>query len=394
MKAQIRRTIAVFTILLLLFTLLYGLWFREQLSSASITGNDIVAIHEAGEIIRETYGENPAQQQFDQIQKQLRQKEQSVSTSRNLFLLLPFLLILLIYIILLLLYIYTKILRPFHKLEHYAEELAKGNMEASLPYERTNFFGAFTWAFDHMRKELLHARQREETAIQDNKTIIATLTHDIKTPIASIRAYAEGLEANLASTYEQRQRYASIIMKKCDEVTSLSDDLMLHSLSELERLEIQCQRVEIGSLLSQILHNLEHPFVQVQEPLPSAEVSVDPQRMEQVMENILNNASKYASGRAVEVWAVCCSDSYKIHIRDHGEGIPPEDIPFIFQKFYRGHNTNDQKGSGLGLFIVKYIMEQMNGAIHLVHEDGLEVVLTLPLDEEPEPEINSMTYHS
>lgn len=394
MKAQIRKTIAVFTILLLLFTLLYGMWFREQLSSASITGNDIVAIHEAGEIIRETYGENPAQQQFDQIQKQLRQKEQSVSTSRNLFLLLPFLLILLIYIILLLLYIYTKILRPFHKLEHYAEELAKGNMEVSLPYERTNFFGAFTWAFDHMRKELLHARQREETAIQDNKTIIATLTHDIKTPIASIRAYAEGLEANLASTYEQRQRYASIIMKKCDEVTSLSDDLLLHSLSELERLEIQCQRVEIGSLLSQILHNLEHPFVQVQESLPSAEVSVDPQRMEQVMENILNNASKYASGKVVEVWAVRCSDSYKIHIRDHGEGIPPEDIPFIFQKFYRGHNVNDQKGSGLGLFIVKYIMEQMNGAIHLVHEDGLEVVLTLPLDEEPEPEINSMIYHS
>lgn len=105
-------------------------------------------------------------------------------------------------------------LAPFQKLEQYAGELAKGNLDVSLDYERTNFFGAFTWAFDHMREELIRARKREEYAIQENKTIIATLSHDIKTPIASIRAYAEALEANLESGYEKRQQYASVMPKK------------------------------------------------------------------------------------------------------------------------------------------------------------------------------------
>ena len=81
-----------------------------------------------------------------------------------------------------------------------------------------------------MRKEITKARSCEREAIENNKTVIATLSHDIKTPIASIRAYAEGLEANLDSTYEKRMKYLSILMRKCDEVSKLTNDLFLHSL--------------------------------------------------------------------------------------------------------------------------------------------------------------------
>lgn len=104
-------------------------------------------------------------------------------------------------------YVYFAILRPFDKMKKFAEKIAQGNFEVPLNYERSNYFGAFTWAFDSMRREITKSRACEREAIENNKTVIATLSHDIKTPISSIRAYAEGLEANMDSTPEKREKY-------------------------------------------------------------------------------------------------------------------------------------------------------------------------------------------
>ena len=97
-------------------------------------------------------------------------------------------------------YVYFAILRPFEKMKAFAGKIARGDFEDSLRYERSNYFGEFTWAFDSMRTEIIKARACEKEAIENNKTVIATLSHDIKTPIASIRAYTEGLEANMDTT--------------------------------------------------------------------------------------------------------------------------------------------------------------------------------------------------
>ena len=146
-------------------------------------------------------------------------------------------------------YIYFMILLPFDKMEIFAGKIAQGNFDFPLNFERSNYFGAFTWAFDSMRKEITKARSCEREAIENNKTVIATLSHDIKTPIASIRAYAEGLEANLDSTYEKRMKYLSILMRKCDEVSKLTNDLFLHSLADLDKLKINMERLELCGFL-------------------------------------------------------------------------------------------------------------------------------------------------
>lgn len=282
------------------------------------------------------------------------------------------------YILLVFVYIYWKILRPFHILEQYAQSIASGKLDQSLEMERTNFFGAFTWAFDHMRKELQYAKTKEQAAIQENKTIIATLSHDIKTPIASIRAYAEGLEANLDGSYEQRARYTNVIMKKCDEVSALTNDLMLHSLSELDHLEINMTPHDLGEIIEQTLQDMEYPHLQIQGSIPHKTVDIDKKRFAQILENICNNARKYAPDQPVKIWATSRDEEYVLHIKDHGEGIPPENLPFVFHKFYRGSNVQNQEGSGLGLYIVKTLLTQMNGDIQLVnHQDGLEVIITL-----------------
>ena len=304
-------------------------------------------------------------------------------------------------------YIYKAILSPFEKMKKFAQKLAQGNFDVPLNYERSNYFGEFTWAFDSMRREITKARACEKEAIDNNKTVIATLSHDIKTPIASIRAYAEGLEANLDTSIEKRYRYLAILIKKCDEVTALTNDLFLHSISDLEKLKISVEPKEMVSLTEHIIAQFlaDNGDITYKKPDFKAMVLLDEKRFTQIIENIINNSRKYAKTAInisiVKVESHSLQDvpmsnkeclvlhknttnentSYiELHFRDYGHGIPDKDMPFIFEKFYRGSNVKKEQGSGLGLYIVKYITEQMQGSILLHnHIDGLEVIITFPI---------------
>lgn len=277
------------------------------------------------------------------------------------------------------LYLHFAILRPFERMKSFAGEIARGNLDVSLAYGRSNYFGDFTWAFDSMRREIGKARACEREAIENNKTVIATLSHDIKTPIASIRAYAEGLEANMDSSMERREKYLSVIMRKCDEVARLTNDLFLHSISDLDRLKIDRKRIALGSFLERTVTEIAAERDDVRLVLPEEEVFVlaDENRLLQVCENIINNARKYAK-TMVDVSLEVREGEACITFQDYGGGVPNEDIPFIFGKFYRGRNCGEEQGSGLGLYIVKHIIDKMKGAVLIQNNmDGLAVMITL-----------------
>ncbi len=278
-------------------------------------------------------------------------------------------------------YIYKSILCPFEKMKEFAQKLAQGDFDIPLNYERSNYFGEFTWAFDSMRREITKARACEKEAIENNKTVIATLSHDIKTPIASIRAYAEGLEANLDTSVEKRYRYLAVLIKKCDEVTALTNDLFLHSVSDLDKLKIMVEPTEVVSLTENIIAQLlaDNGDIRYKNPNFTVMVLLDEKRFAQIIENIINNSRKYAKTK-MDIWIVKTASCIEFHFRDYGQGIPDKDMPFIFEKFYRGSNVKEEQGSGLGLYIVKYITEQMQGNILLHnHIDGLEVIITFPI---------------
>lgn len=280
-------------------------------------------------------------------------------------------------------YIYVAVLRPFDKMKDYAAEIAKGNFDLSLDYSRSNYFGQFTWAFDSMRREITKARANEREAVENNKTVIATLSHDIKTPIASIRAYAEGLEAHMDSSPQRRARYLSVIMRKCDEVAKLTNDLFLHSLSDLDKLKINAEPLEICSFVQETIEELaaQQDDIFFIPPTFSAHVYADRNRLLQIIENLVNNARKYAKSR-IDVSLSQENGTVLLKIRDYGSGIPDEDMPFIFDKFYRGKNCGSEQGSGLGLYIVKYLAEKMGGSILLYNRtNGLEAVVSLPMQK-------------
>ena len=173
-------------------------------------------------------------------------------------------------------------------------------------------------------------------------------------------------------------------MRKCDEVTELTNDLFLHSLSDLNMLQMQPEEFELVPFLKQSISEItaEREDVLFRNPDISPVVYVDKKRINQIVENLINNSRKYAKTN-ITVSITQSDDIVSIHFRDMGPGIPDEDMPFITDKFYRGKNVGDENGSGLGLYIVKYIAEQSGGSLELINhtsgEEGLEVVVSLPI---------------
>ena len=281
-----------------------------------------------------------------------------------------------LFIIIVFTYIYFSILRPFDKLKNFASEISAGNFDLPLNYERGNYFGDFTWAFDSMRTEITKARKCEAEAIENNKTIIASLSHDIKTPIASINAYAEALEANIDSSYEDRVKYLNVIMRKSNEVKKLTDDLFLHSVSEMDKISFMEEKIDLNEIIINSIKDFKaNTAISYKNKINNAYIFADKMRTYQIFENIINNSIKYANTN-IDISLDENDEYYIASIRDYGTGIDDNDLPFIFEKFYRGKNATGKNGTGLGLYIVKYMIEKSNGRVELESSDkGLNVKL-------------------
>ena len=331
---------------------------------------EIVNINEIKELINE--GKNTeANEMLNEIDNYLR----NTSTNFNPSLIITISSISILFVIIVFLYIYFSILRPFDKLKGFANEIASGNFNIPLNYERSNYFGQFTWAFDNMRCEIIKARKCETEAIENNKTIIASLSHDIKTPIASINAYAEALEANIDSSYEARAKYLSVIINKSQEVKKLTDDLFLHSVSEMNRISFIEEKLDLSEILNNSINDFRaNTIIKLNDTLDNAYIMADKMRMYQIFENIINNSIKYANTK-IDISLANYNEYYLVSIKDYGQGISDSDMPFIYEKFYRGENAAGKNGTGLGLYIVKYMLEKMNGKIELINDNGLLVKL-------------------
>lgn len=376
MKGKLIRILFLFVVVNIFIT---GCFFHSDTKEKKQDqkADQIVAVNEIEQLI-EKGKTKEALEKSEILQKNIRLTDEGENNRKNLVMLCV---INLCFLLVVFGYVYFSILRPFDKLKHFAEKIAQGDFDLPLNYERSNYFGQFTWAFDSMRREITKARACEREAIENNKTVIATLSHDIKTPIASIRAYAEGLEANLCGTPEKREKYLRILMRKCDEVSKLTNDLFLHSLSDLDKLKISSEEFELCGFLETVVNEIAAEQQDICLDIPNMEVMVfaDKNRMVQITENLINNARKYAKSR-IDITLSCDNACAMISFRDYGTGIPNEDMPFIFDKFYRGKNCGKEQGSGLGLYIVKYIVEQMGGSIMLHnHPDGLEATVTFTL---------------
>jgi signal transduction histidine kinase len=274
--------------------------------------------------------------------------------------------------------IYRMVVKPFERLEIFAHKISDGKFDEPLPMDRNNMFGLFTQSFDVMRDSLLKARQKQILAERAKKELIASLNHDIKTPVTSIRLTSELLQA--VNTDPAIVDKLKIIEMKADQIGRLMNDMLQSALEELGELKITVTSEESG-ILRDMFKNADHLSKIRIGDIPSCLVELDSARMEQVVGNIIANSYKYA-GTDIDVAFRICDNTMHIDINDYGKGVDSDELELICTKFYRGENAraSQKEGEGLGLFISKLLMEKMRGGLQALNrEDGFTVRLWIQL---------------
>ena len=273
-------------------------------------------------------------------------------------------------------YMNFTIIRPFRKLKGFAERVACGNLDIPLEMDKQNLFGAFTESFDIMRSELKKARIAEAQAQQSKNELVAKLSHDIKTPVASIKAVSE---VGLAVTDNEKDKanYTQII-GKADQINTLVTNLFTATLEELQQLTVTPTSIDSKQVIT-MLENADYMHRAAVPDMPECLVYADRLRLQQVLDNIFANSYKYAKTDII-VTAQKADNYIVIGIEDYGGGVLPEELPVLKEKFKRGSNARNTEGAGLGLYISDYFMREMQGELNIENgEHGLKVTVVLAL---------------
>ena len=291
-----------------------------------------------------------------------------------------------------LLYLYLYFIRPVEELKNFSVEIAKGNLDTALPIHRQNLFGNFVEAFDLMREQLVAARKRDIEAEKARKELVTELSHDIKTPVAVIKAACEVLEAKAMTSGGDGNRdmldKIDVISQKADTINLIVSNMMHANLEELEHLEVNPTE-EDSRKIAEIFGNLkQYGNIILDNEIPGCLVYMDTLRMEQAIDNVVGNSYKYAGTDIHVSFDTFVQDMplseegknkkaefLRIRIHDSGPGVSEDDLPLISEKYYRGKNAEKVAGSGLGFYLVKYYMEKQDGGLEYYNEDGFTVIL-------------------
>ena len=273
-------------------------------------------------------------------------------------------------------YLRRAIVAPFRKLERFAQRVAGGNLDIPLEMDRHNLFGAFTESFDLMRSQLKRARLAEAKAAAAKKELVAKLSHDIKTPVASIKAASE-VGAARASDDKNRENYRQIT-QKADQINTLVTNLFSATLEELHELTVTPSDMKSDELRT-LLENADYLHRAALPSIPDCLLYADRLRLQQVFDNIFANSYKYA-GTDIDVAVELKEGCLAVSVEDRGGGVSEQELPHLKEKFKRGANAEGIEGAGLGLYISDHCMREMGGRLELKNgASGLNVTVWIAL---------------
>ena len=282
------------------------------------------------------------------------------------------------------LYINQNVIAPFRDMKDFAGKVAQGNLDEPLAMDRGNMFGAFSESFDIMREELAQSRKRELELQKKERELVASLSHDLKTPVTGIKLTAELMQMRLSVKNEENIELLSTdaegIRQKAEQIDALVSDLFASTLYDLGEFKVSVND-EDSSVISSLVESYDNRKLVTTEEIPKVVLSIDKNRMGQVIGNIISNSYKYADTK-IDISYRLSEGYLEMEIKDYGPGVPSEELDLITNKFYRGKNwqDTDKDGNGLGLYIAKTLMQKMNGDL-LAESDGegLSIILIIPL---------------
>lgn len=267
-----------------------------------------------------------------------------------------------------LIYIRQNILKQFLHLGDVPYQLAKGNLTESLKENKSRFFGKFVWGLDMLRGTLEQSKADELERAKQEKTMLLSLSHDIKTPLSAIKLYAKGISRGLFSGEEKLSGAADSINTNADEIERYLNEIIRNLHNDFMKFEVHNSEFYLSQVMRRITAYYQDKLSVSGTEFAAADfadcmLSGDSDRLEEVLQNIIENAVKYGDGKRIAVTFSDEEDCRLITVTNTGCTLPDEEAAHIFESFWRGSNANNKPGSGLGLYICSRLMKEMGGDI-------------------------------
>ena len=281
-----------------------------------------------------------------------------------------------------------QIVQPVLALTDAAQKLKEGNLDTEVPSAGEAEIRALCDAVEQLRLQLKESVYYREKTDDNRKFLISSISHDLKTPVTAIRGYLEGILDGVAASDEKKEQYLRAALTKTDTLRCLIDDLLLYSKLDLKQIPFQLETLEVEGYLTDCVKEWQLRFAEKQKTITlsvaftgTRRILADRQRLSRVVQNILDNADKHTvQGGRVDVFLRENNASVIMEFRDNGSGVKKEDLPHIFDRFYRGDAARASEGSsGLGLAICKQIIEGMGGLIWAISEEncGTSILISM-----------------
>ncbi|MCI8373619.1 MAG: HAMP domain-containing histidine kinase [Lachnospiraceae bacterium] len=273
-------------------------------------------------------------------------------------------------------WIYRSMINPIHRLQTAVNEISQGNLEYKIGKWESGKteFGQLYADFDNMRRQLKQSNEDKEKFHKENRELIANISHDLKTPITSVKGYIEGIRDGVADTPEKRARYLSIIYNKAMDMDRLINELNIYSKIDTNTIQYSFQFINISGYFSDCVEEVGMDLQSKNIELSYYDytnkkllIKADPEQLKRVVNNVIGNSVKYMDKEKgfINIYIKDIGKEVQVEIEDNGKGIAQEDIPRIFERFYRtdASRNSAQGGSGIGLSIVKKIIQDHGGKL-------------------------------
>ncbi|MFD0674402.1 sensor histidine kinase [Cohnella sp. GCM10027633] len=292
-----------------------------------------------------------------------------------------------------LIWITTKdIVRPLRQLEQGSRRIAEGDLNFSLHSKVRNEVGSVIRSYEKMRSELRQSIGAQLALEENRKELISNISHDLKTPLTSIKGYVEGIREGIANDPEKLRKYIDVIHAKTLDMDRMIDDLFLLSKLDLGQEKFRFDAVSLEEFYRQTMSELYTEYERTgirltgeYESGSDAVATMDAQKMKRAILNIVGNSAKFMDKKEphIHVYFGRQADAWVIAVTDNGPGMAQSDVERIFDRFYRADADRNQNvaGSGLGLSIVKQIVAFHGGTVSARSEPGqsMTVMFTIPM---------------
>ena len=284
-----------------------------------------------------------------------------------------------LFIVLGMFYLYKKIIRPFYQIQNMPYALAKGNLTQPLRAQKDDYFGKFLWGMDMLREKLESQKKAQLFLQKEKNSLVLSLTHDIKTPLSAILLYVQALQRNLYKDVSKKTEILDKIHKNALSIESYVKQISQANQEDFLHLEVHKGEFYLDDLLDKVKEYYKEKLSLLKidfeiENGNNCLLKGDIQRAEEVMQNVIENAIKYGHGGKITIANSKEDECHLIRIQNEKSSIQPRDVVHVFDSFWRGENSENISGSGLGLYICRKLMEAMGGEIFAQSENDCFVV--------------------